>query len=574
MLVKLRTALLCFLCLTTLFPLAVVLWFSTDVFNPTESGPLLAITAAYLIILVAGWTLIGRIADPLEAFSDTLLNQRKKGKLREIRPDLVKIQILEFDRVLNAYNDLASDVRRSHEQLSDNAMKDSVTGIGNRKYFESAATSQLLQRIGRSSRGILFFIDLDHFKAMNDTHGHAVGDAVLCQIAEKLYPSTKKLLDKKFRGVTATHPVVARIGGDEFAILLPISDSLEDIEGFCKDLHRSFPATVEVDGLKIRCQYSVGAAVYPKDGVDVPTLMRRADEALYQVKRAGRGKSALYGADSLLGDGSDIRAALTQAMSAGELCLEYQPKYCLHSMSVTGVEALIRWNHPVHGKIPPGMFLPAVEKTSQVSEIGDWVVKQALHDAAQFRKKGYDLSMAINVDAGHFNQRDFVNNIIEQCSLHKVATKMLQIEITEDVMDRSEGDFEKHAAMLRSAGIQLAIDDFGCGYSNLSRMASVEVDVVKLDRTMIWDAAHDPRCMSVMVAAINMAHALECSVVVEGVENERHVNLAKQAGADILQGYYLTRSLSIDDLLAWLEERNSSPIAKTHQKIESRLRVI
>jgi len=259
-----------------------------------------------------------------------------------------------------------------------------------------------------------------------------------------------------------------------------------------------------------------------------------------------------------LGGKSEILAAVTTAIENDELILEYQPKFCLKNQDVTGVEALLRWQHPVHGRLTPDLFLYAIQKTNVMRKLGDWVASRAITEAMKLEEAGYPLKVAINIGTEHFSEEDFVPSLIEKCVAKDFPADRVQIEITEDVMDTSKSQFKETVENLQKNGFTVAIDDFGRGFSNLTRLANVPVDVIKLDRSFIHEASSNERVKVLLDSAVKMAHALGSAVIIEGVETLDQVKMAELAGADALQGFYYSPSLSADNLLEWMELRGSN----------------
>lgn len=281
---------------------------------------------------------------------------------------------------------------------------------------------------------MLIFIDLDGFKEINDIRGHGAGDAVLKVFAQNLYPGTKQFMDQEFRGVAGAHPIIGRIGGDEFAILLPIPDHAsnnKDVADLCERLRQSLPKSVIVDGVDIPCEISAGGAVYPNQGESIEDFIRRADLALYITKAAGKDRFKLYSKANALGGKSEILSAVMHAIEENEMVLEYQPKYCLNNQKITGVEALVRWNHPSHGKIAPNLFLPAIKQTQVMAKLGEWVVGRAMQDIADLDRLGHRLSVAVNIGAEHFSAPGFVPNLVGQ--VNRASSGWLQSGIGEKV---------------------------------------------------------------------------------------------------------------------------------------------
>lgn len=510
------------------------------------------------------------LAQPLENLTREFDKQMLQGMPSPVPPSRSLTRIHELKHIVTAYNRLATTVQKSSRQLAEKALQDPVTSIGNRTYFVEKSQKQIGQRIALSKKGVLILVDLDGFKDINDTRGHGVGDEVLQSFAQNLFSSVKRFMDREFRGVPGSPPIIGRIGGDEFAILLPIPRDRDDLTEIGEKLRQELPKTVLVEGIEIPCGTSAGGAMYPDHGTSVVELIRRADVALYTSKADGKNRFTIYRKDHVLGGKSEILSAVTQAIERDELVLEYQPKYCLKKNAVTGVEALLRWNHPKIGRVLPNLFLPAVQQTNVMVELGEWVTRRAIADMQKMEGLGFELNVAINIGAEHFSHQRFVERLRESCANAGFDPQRLQVEVTEDVMDGSRTVFKQTVETLREYGFSIAIDDFGKGFSNLSRMAAIPADIIKLDRSLVSEAASQPRVRAVMESAINMSHALGSSVIVEGVETIKEATMARQAGADALQGFFFSKSLSLDELGSWLEKQQTSPQHRQMQRLQKR----
>jgi diguanylate cyclase (GGDEF)-like protein len=535
--------------------------------TPLFVGLVGSIIAAMLLLYFS----IRWLAKPLENLAITLKKQSSTGLPMAVPPSQAETSIYELTHIVDAYNELTATVQQNSEQLAKQIFEDALTGIGNRAYFESESRKQIETRLKLGKKGILIFFDLDGFKEINDIRGHGIGDEVLKSFAKSLYPTTKKFMDVNFRGLPSAHPVIGRIGGDEFAILLPLPDNIDVISDVCENLRRSFPKSIEIGGVEISCDQSAGGALYPDHGTNIEDLLRRSDVALYKAKAEGKNRFQLYDTQGVLGGKSEILAAVLNAIENDELYLEYQPKYCITKQKVDAAEALVRWQHPEHGLIQPNLFLPAVQQTHVMKLLGEWVIGRALKDIKYFDKQGLNLNIAINIGAEHFSADSFIPNLVEQASAAKVDSNRLQIEITENVMDASRDVFSKTVSELQAKGFTLAIDDFGRGFSNLTRLASVPVDLIKLDGSLIRSAINDPRVKVIMQSAIEMAHSLGSKVAVEGVETFEQVILAEKSGADVLQGFYYSRSMTPQNFNTWHKKCSENSQHAQVEKIRNSL---
>jgi len=539
-----------------------------DRLTPLLGGFILSVILALTLVrLSMSW-----LARPLENLTNDLQQQSKEGMPQIVPPSRTHSNIYELRNIAGTYNELVAMVQNNSREQAERIHKDTVTEIGNRAYFTRAGKKQIGLRLSQSKRGVLIFFDLDGFKEINDVRGHVIGDAVLKEFAQNLYPVTKSFMDQNFRGVTGSHPVIGRIGGDEFAILLPLPDVSDDVEPICEELRQSFPKSVNINGVEIPCQTSAGGAIYPDHGASIEKLIKRADVALYMAKAQGKDCFELYSRFNNLGGKSEILSAFMHAIENDELILEYQPKYCIDSQHIPSVEALLRWQHPSHGIIQPNLFLPAIQQTHVMNKLGEWVVERAIADMTWLDKAGHNLKVAVNISVEHFLTQSFVPKLIDQCKINKFDPNRIQIEVTESLMDTSKELYKDTIIALQNKGFSVAIDDYGTGFSNLTRLASVPVDVIKLDRSLIREAINDERVYVIMKSAIDMAHALESSVVVEGVETFEQVVMAQKAGANALQGFYFSRSQSPENLANWLDKRSENTSHKQIRNLQNALR--
>ena len=528
-----------------------------------------------LVVLLGVFLLLTRqalrsFAMPLEVMVAELNRQIANGMPAPVAPLRRNRDIYELVQVVDAYNTLAANAQRSAETLEERAHQDPVTNIGNRAYFMEKGAAQICQRMALSRRGMLIYIDLDGFKEINDTHGHGHGDAVLRAFAAQLYTLTKSFMDREFRGITGAHPIIGRIGGDEFAILLPLPAETEDLTILVERLRKSMPDQVTVDGAKLKFGISAGGAIYPEQGSQIEDLLRRADVALYSAKQHGRSRFCLYNSNNALGGKSEILQSVSQAIATDEMELHYQPKFCLTTKSVNAVEALVRWNHPEMGTISPDMFLPAIQNTQAMAALGEWAVDRAITDMRNLDEKGIHLNVAVNIGTEHFCQEGFAGMLAEICAEREFETSRMQVEVTEDVVDQTTFGISSTVQSVQAAGFTVAIDDFGKGFSNLSRLATFPADVLKLDRSLTAGAVEDQRQHSLLRTAVMMGHALGSRVIIEGVETAEEVALATAAGADALQGYHIARPMPADALADWLSNRHSSPQHKLLHEVRTR----
>ena len=441
-----------------------------------------------------------------------------------------------FDELTNAYLEnrkLILELEDQRHHALELASHDALTGLPNRRLFLEMGQSYL-SRAKRSRKHYgLMYVDLDRFKSINDTLGHHVGDLLLQTVASRLQSALRE------------SDVVARMGGDEFIVLLNELDNVADIEMVATKIIAliSRPCT-NLDGHDIQVSPSIGIAVFPQDGHNLETLCQHADAAMYQSKRAGRGRYTFF--DHALNPVSDRQFSLEQrllaAIAEDELILHFQPKVRLSDFKIVGLEALVRWQHPEHGLIFPGEFVPMAELTGMDLALGDWVAQSACLQLAQWQTLGLNVvPVAINVTARQLRDLNFPQRVESMLASCGIAAHLLEIEITESSLVESIEIAKKVLSHLERIGVHIALDDFGNGYSSLSYIRTLPIHVIKIDRSFISDIRNSPQDATIVDSIVTLAHKLQMQVVAEGVELLDQLLHLKSINCDQVQGYFLSR---------------------------------
>jgi diguanylate cyclase (GGDEF)-like protein/PAS domain S-box-containing protein len=428
---------------------------------------------------------------------------------------------------------LVLDRRRAEEETLHRAFHDGLTGLPNRTLFVHRL-QRTLERWGvRASSVGVFVVDLDHFKVINDSLGHELGDALIIEVANRL------------RDCVRPGDMVARLGGDEFALMCEDATSIERVESMASRIAEELDVPIEIAGRAIHVSASVGIALPSSPNATAASLLRDADVALYQAKDRGRGGYALFEethraqAVTRLETESELRRALP----AGELRVHYQPTVDLTSGRTTGAEALVRWIHPTRGMIRPTEFIPIAEQTDLIDLVGTWVLREACRQLAEWSSDPVtsSLTVAVNLSARQLCQPRLASEVALVISQLGVDPSKLCLEITESAL-MIDLDRAIHAVReLKTLGLRIAVDDFGTGYSSLSYLTRLPVDVVKIDRSFIAAIAHDDQDRAVTRGIIDLAHSLRLTVVAEGVETDEQLILLHQMGCDEAQGYLFAR---------------------------------
>ncbi len=432
------------------------------------------------------------------------------------------------------------DVTERHdleEKLRHQAFHDSLTGLPNRSLITDRA-QQMLARNDRSERACAaLLIDLDRFKDVNDLHGHGVGDRLLVAVARRL-----ELVLRRSESI-------GRLGGDEFVALIE-GDALDaGPEVVAQRLLEAFDTPFDVDGLRLSVSASIGIATGHRNGPD--ELFRDADIALYEVKGAGRNGYSIYseGMKAAVERRGWLNTELRGALQRREYFLEYQPAFSLSDGALVSVEALLRWNHPERGRIPPVDFIPSLEESGLIGPVGRWVLHEACQVAAGLSRRGHRVSMAVNVSARQLDHpEDFYRDVVDALSAADLAPENLVLEITESILMRDAEATVDHLLRLKRLGISVAIDDFGTGYSSLAYLARFPVDSLKVDRSFVAQLGHSQEADALLQSVLHLGRALSLLTVAEGVENTEQLEILKRHGCHVGQGFQLARPGSVDQL--------------------------
>lgn len=446
----------------------------------------------------------------------------------------------------------------ANEELRRRAFQDPLTGLPNRLLFEDRL-AHALERHARASEQIsarqlgkvaVLFVDLDGFKPVNDSLGHAVGDKVLKEAAARL------------QAVARDADTVARIGGDEFVLLMEDVGSLADCVSLARRLIAALTAPLEVNGQRVALSGSVGIAAYPGHG-DWDKLVMHADAAMYTAKRTGGGTYALYEAhmDEGAQEQLNLQNDLRQAIEQGQMQLYYQPKIDGRQGQIRGVEALLRWNHPERGLLSPGLFIPIAERFGLIGSLGNWVIDEACRQMRAWAEMGLHMRVAINLSVHQLREEDLAARVEAALSRNLLDPSQLLCEITESVAMEDLKSTQRVFEELARIGVFLSIDDFGTGYSSLSYLRQLPARQLKIDRSFVADVETSADARAIVSAVIQLAHELGLRVVAEGVETEGQRDILLGLRCDELQGYFLARPMPAETLEAWTEGRKPSGAA-------------
>lgn len=463
----------------------------------------------------------------------------------EIAPELPDLAI--------AIESLLSQVRANLDHVQTLAMFDQVTGLPNRTSFCRQVERLLAERPAEDLAALLF-IDLDGFKGVNDTLGHAAGDQLLSRVAGRLR-------EVVMAQVSAGHgdAVIGRLAGDEFTMFFPGLPDREAAHRIARTIQFALDERFDLGSQHVDLGASIGIACYPDHGETLSALLRSADIAMYYAKHQGRGRAEMFTSELALeaADRAELERDLLLALQRDEFLIEFQPQIEVGSGRVVAAEALIRWAHPERDLVMPSFFVPVAEESGAIVALGDWVMSHVCETATRWAKAGIAQRIAINISTRELSQADFFPRLRQAMASNGTPATMLELEINESVAMDMKGKVLTELRALRREGLRVAIDGFGTGYSNLSRLRDLPVDRVKIDRSLVRDIATSAEARTICTAVVGLIQGLGMEVVVEGVETEAQMEMLRVIGCTLFQGYHLARPSREDDYLA----RFAAPLA-------------
>jgi diguanylate cyclase (GGDEF)-like protein len=440
-------------------------------------------------------------------------------------------------RIVVAHEEITE--RKAHEShIEYQATHDALTGLANRTLLMDRVQHAIRHARRANALVALLFLDLDRFKDVNDSFGHAVGDALLQAVAQRL------------TSLVRSDDSLARLGGDEFVILLSDVQSPRNVSAIASKIIHAFSTPFMVEGRHLYMTTSIGATVFPQDGDEIDALYRNADSAMYRAKLASGNSFQFYSQDMSehVNERSKMERELRHAILHREFELHYQPVVDLSSGAVVGAEALLRWQHPELGIILPEVFMPVAEETGMMVQIGAWVIRRACLQNRSWQDAGLaPIWVSVNLSARQLNQYDLQDTVAWALRETGLPAQYLSLEITESLLMGNAADIRDKLQTLKAIGLQLTIDDFGTSYSSLSSLKGFPVDAIKIDLAFIRDLPHDQDNAAIVRAAIALAHSLGLRVVAEGVENDEQIAFLCEQGCDQMQGFVYSAALSAQE---------------------------
>ncbi|KQR63072.1 bifunctional diguanylate cyclase/phosphodiesterase [Acidovorax sp. Leaf160] len=435
--------------------------------------------------------------------------------------------------------------KQAQARLEFMSQHDTLTQLPNRRHLMAQLGKTLDTAQRRHARAAVLFLDLDHFKTVNDSLGHQAGDLLLCEMARRML------------GTVRTSDLVARVGGDQFAVVLPDIHNRGDAATVADKLLADMRAVFHVDGTPLSLSPSIGISVFPEDGRGADELMRRADAAMHAAKNSGRGNRQFYA------PGMEVRATeilqqerlLRDAIFAGAFELHYQPQVRVDDGSLVGFEALVRWKHPERGLVGPADFIGIAESRGLIAPIGRWVMHEACRQLKAWHDAGlHAVPVAVNLSALEFRQRDVAREIANVLLQTGLEPRFLEIEITESVLMQDADQARETLGALRALGVGISIDDFGTGYSSLAYLKRYPIDKLKIDRSFVMDTPGSDDDVAIVTAIVQLGRSLQLRTVAEGVETPEQLALLRQLGCDLAQGYGISRPMDGARARRWMQD--------------------
>ena len=440
----------------------------------------------------------------------------------------------------------AIERKQIEQRLTSLAHFDSLTGLANREYFNITLKRSLQQSKRKNQTLGLMFLDLDHFKEINDTLGHLTGDQLLVSVAERLKSCVREV------------DFIARLGGDEFTIILESVHSPKIIMGIAEKILSALSTPFQLTEHEVFISSSIGITIFPDDTLDSDDLLKFADVAMYQAKNRGRNNFQFYTPELNVEaiKAMEIKNDLRNAINHNQLELYYQPKINVLNNKIISAEALLRWHHPTRGLVPPNEFIPIAEQSGLIHNIGKWVIREALIQNKKWQDNYLqNFCMAINLSVKQFQNRELIDFIAAELLKSSLSASNIELEITESILMQKSQQEQNMLQELSDQGFKISIDDFGTGYSSLSYLKRFTIDVLKIDRSFIQDVTSDPDDAAIVKAIIAMAHALKLIVIAEGVETHEQLTFLQELECDQIQGYLISKPVPAIEFEHLLKEQ-------------------
>lgn len=508
------------------------------------TGALLVLLLAVVIVVLIMVALARKLSRNIRLFQSGF--EQAVDRRAHIDPDTVHFE--EFKGLAASANLMIDGLNEQAEELRHHARHDYLTALPNRMHGASHLSQMIEYALQHNVMGALLFIDLDHFKEINDSLGHSAGDELLQQVSRRL------------AAVVRDDDIVARLGGDEFTIITGTLHAPEDAGVIAEKLLVALNQPFSMNGTELHISASIGISLFPNDGNDAEILLRNADSAMYEAKRDGRNSYRYYAPEMTeeVFHRFQMVDELREAIEQQQFELHYQPQICLHTGDVVGAEALVRWRHPVRGLVPPGEFIPYAESSGQIAQIGEWVLSEACARITDWRAQGLPIpKLAVNISNRQLRRKSLVSLVQHALTLAHCEPSWLELEITESTLMINPQEMARQLEELKRLGVSLAIDDFGTGYSSLSYIKQLPINKLKIDRSFIRDLHEDENDRAITRAIIAMGRSLNLTVIAEGAEFASQIAFLAAEECGQVQGFYYSKPLPEAQFVEYVRQHKS-----------------
>lgn len=454
--------------------------------------------------------------------------------------------------------------KKDQDRLSRLAHYDSLTGLANRNCFYTKLEESIHQASRSGKLMALFLLDLDNFKYINDTQGHPAGDSLLLKVSMRIRQAMRET------------DLVARLGGDEFAVVASNLDDIGDVGQLAKNLIKTFDNSFNINEERVSMTTSLGVAIYPSDSNNVDELLKQCDMALYDAKRRGKNTYSFFDVDldRAIRRRQKLQTDMSVALIENDFVLHFQPIIDSDSGEVVSAEALIRWQHPEKGLIPPDEFIPVAESSGFIVPLGNWVIERACEQKRQWKEQGlYDFPLAINLAANQFYNDKLLHLLNRAIKRHNLSYDSVILEITENTLMENTEDISERINKLHKSGFSFSLDDFGTGYSSLAYLKRFPVDKIKIDRSMVDGIPENKENSAICEAIISIGKAFGIKIIAEGVETQEQLEYLRDIACHQIQGYLISKPLNSSDFVAWVQQRSGQGWGHmfTHEPIQIQL---
>ncbi|MCB1423753.1 MAG: EAL domain-containing protein [Nitratireductor sp.] len=536
----------------------------------SDNSMLIATGLSLAVAALVSILLSHLISGPMERMHAAFQQFHDTGEIAPLPGNKAPFLPTEHRELEASFNAMADSLRDAQREMERLAFFDAVTGLPSRDAINRVGDRDLCKLANSGMEAVLFFIDIDNFKEVNDTHGHQAGDQVLrflgSRIADIVTLNTGQSpvnpvlsWDGRNRDVLPA-PCLARIGGDEFALFLPENKGFAQRDAIAEQILESVSASIPGIQNNHSLGCSIGAAIFPEHGLTFPELVKRADIAMYHVKNSGKSGIRYFGAETGEVSLTELRASVQQAILNDEMELFYQAKVDSETNTIGSVEALVRWIHPQKGVINPGHFIPAIENHETTNMLGEWVIRRACKDMKAWQALGMKMDIAVNIATRQFMSDGFAERIRNIVMAEGCEPSRFEIEVTEETALSRYDEPSDTIGELQKIGFKVSLDDYGRGYSNLSRLSELRVNTLKIDGPLTARLTRDQRTRVIFEATINMARGLGCKTVAEGVETAEEAAILRKLGCTELQGFYFSTPLPFQSFNNWLQNRQEKLI--------------